>query len=88
MATGKSIIEKQDIEDSDERSPLHPFSPDEVLKPHPAVFPELPSPLKRIYVRARNLNKLENANIATSPMERGDDAPEKTAVEVGLKWTF
>ena len=56
---------------------------------YPAVFPELPSPIKRIYVTGRDLNGSGGDGRADmSASEMGLDRRPKTAIEVGLKWDF
>ena len=51
-----------------------------------AVFPELPPILDHVFVRVTDLN----APPKTSSVLTGNDidAPEKNAIEVGVKWTF
>lgn len=55
---------------------------------NPAVFPELPSPLKRIYLSVNDLNKARTGRI--DPLEGlgQEELKPKTAVEVGLKFSF
>ena len=56
---------------------------------YPAVFPELPAPLKRIYVTGRDLNGSGGDGRADmSASEMGLDRRPKTAIEVGMKWDF
>lgn len=61
----------------------------EGLRPSPfaAVFPELPPILDHLTVRVRDLNGYmgaENADFA----QKITDAPERNAIEVGLKFSF
>lgn len=52
----------------------------------PAVFPELPAPLKRIYVSVRDLNKSEKTSASMSAADEGLDRRPKSALEVGLRF--
>ena len=53
-----------------------------------AVFPELPSPLSRIYLKVKDLNSDGNRTSASADVGPFEDLRKKPAVEVGLKFTF
>lgn len=58
-----------------------------VPSPFAAVFPELPPILDHLTVRVRDLNSymgVKNADFA----RQVSDAPERNAIEVGLKFSF
>ena len=55
--------------------------------PFAAVFPELPPILDHLSVRVRDLNGYSGAKTADFCREISD-APERNAIEVGLKFSF
>lgn len=55
--------------------------------PFAAVFPELPPILDHLSVRVRDLNGFTGAKTADFAREISD-APERNAIEVGLKFSF
>ena len=55
--------------------------------PFAAVFPELPPVLDHLSVRVRDLNGFSGAKTADYSREISD-APERNAIEVGLKFSF
>lgn len=54
----------------------------------PAVFPELPGPLKRIYVGVKDLNEGDKSPAAMTVSELGLDRRPKPAIVAGMKFDF
>lgn len=64
----------------------HNIHPKDVLNP-PAVFPELPSPLKTIYLIVRDMNRNRNSD-GCCAIPESDCAPEHNVIEAGFKISF
>ena len=52
-----------------------------------AVFPELPPVLSHFYLKVNDQNSFKGANTADFAREMSD-APERNAIEIGLKFSF